>query len=102
MPGPMDTLLLKDYAPASSLVVARTPVAKARYPVIDAHTHSWMSEMKTPADVDAWVRRSVEENAGGELEFQYHLDYGQPEANCLQINRTLGALGTPSARVAIY
>ncbi len=55
--GPMDTLLLKDYAPASSLVVPRTPVAKARFPVIDVHTHSSMNQMKTPADVEAWVRR---------------------------------------------
>jgi predicted TIM-barrel fold metal-dependent hydrolase len=55
--GPMDSLLLKDYTPASSLVVPRTPVAKARYPVIDVHTHSSMNRMKTSADVDAWVRR---------------------------------------------
>jgi uroporphyrinogen-III decarboxylase len=55
-----------------------------------------------PADVDAWVRRGIEENAGGELEFQYHLDYGQPEANCLQINRTLAAMGMGSERVTIY
>ncbi|MBI4660286.1 MAG: amidohydrolase family protein, partial [Verrucomicrobia bacterium] len=55
--GPMDTLLLKDYTPASSLVVPRTPVAKARYPVIDVHSHSSMNRIKTPADVEAWVRR---------------------------------------------
>jgi predicted TIM-barrel fold metal-dependent hydrolase len=56
-PGPMDALLVKDYAPASSLVVPRTPVAKARYPVIDVHSHSSMNRMKTPADVEAWIRR---------------------------------------------
>ena len=56
----------------------------------------------TPAEVDAWVRRSVEENGGGELEFQYHLDYAQPEANCLQIHRTLEALGMPRPRVEVY
>ncbi len=44
-PGPMDTLLLKDYAPASSLVVPRTQVAKARYSVIDVHTHSSMNRI---------------------------------------------------------
>jgi len=54
--GPMDSILLKDYAPASSLVVPETRVPKARLPVIDVHTHSSMSNIKTPADVAAWVR----------------------------------------------
>jgi predicted TIM-barrel fold metal-dependent hydrolase len=53
----MDNLLLKDYAPSSSLIVPQTHLPKARYPVIDAHTHSSMNRMKTSADVDAWVRR---------------------------------------------
>jgi len=30
--GPMDSLLLKDYAPASSLVVPETRIARPRYP----------------------------------------------------------------------
>ena len=33
--GPMDELRVKDYAPASSLVVAKTHVPKARFAVID-------------------------------------------------------------------
>ncbi len=53
--GPMDSLLVKDYKPASSLVVPVTKVEKAKFPVIDVHTHTDMSEIKTPADVDAWV-----------------------------------------------
>ncbi len=53
--GPMDSVLLKDYQPESSLVLPRTEVAKARFPVIDVHTHSGMSHIKTAADVDAWV-----------------------------------------------
>ena len=55
-PGPMDSILLKDYAPASSLSVPETFVPRARFPVIDVHTHSSMSDIKTPEDVDAWVR----------------------------------------------
>jgi len=55
--GPMDTLLLKDYAPASSLVVPQTLVAKARYPAIDVHSHSSMNGIHSPAGVEAWVRR---------------------------------------------
>jgi predicted TIM-barrel fold metal-dependent hydrolase len=55
-PGPMDTVLLKDYRPESSLVVPETRVDKARFPVIDVHTHTFMSNIRTPADVDEWVR----------------------------------------------
>lgn len=54
--GPMDSVLLKDYKPESSLVVPRTPITKARFPVIDVHTHSDMNRVKTPEDVDAWVK----------------------------------------------
>jgi predicted TIM-barrel fold metal-dependent hydrolase len=34
-----DTLLLKDFQPRSMLVVPETPVARARFPVVDVHTH---------------------------------------------------------------
>jgi len=54
--GPMDSILLKDYKPASSLVVPETMVPKAKYPVIDIHTHTFMNGIKTPEDVAAWVR----------------------------------------------
>lgn len=54
--GPMDSLLLKDYTPATSLVVPRSEIAKAKYPVIDAHSHSSMNGIKSRADVDDWLR----------------------------------------------
>ncbi len=54
--GPMDELRLKDYAPETSLVVPRSTIAKARFAVIDVHSHTGMSGIKTPADVDAWVK----------------------------------------------
>lgn len=54
--GPMDGILLKDYHPASSLVVPATAVNKARFPVIDVHAHSSMNDATTRAGVDAWVR----------------------------------------------
>jgi predicted TIM-barrel fold metal-dependent hydrolase len=56
VPGPMDSVLVKDYKPESSLVVPVSEIAKARFPVIDAHTHNWMSRIITPDDVEAWVR----------------------------------------------
>jgi predicted TIM-barrel fold metal-dependent hydrolase len=38
-PGADDTLLLKDFQPRSMLVVPETPVPRARFPVVDIHTH---------------------------------------------------------------
>ena len=55
-PGPMDSVLLKDYQPESSLVVPATRVDKARFPVIDVHSHTGQSRIKTAKDVDDWVR----------------------------------------------
>lgn len=56
----------------------------------------------TPGDVDGWIRRTVEENGAGRLEFQFHLDLGQPEANCLQFAKTLRELGIPVCREQVY
>ena len=55
-PGPMDSVLLKDYAPSSSLKVPETRVDKARYLAIDVHTHTSQSRIRTAADVAAWVK----------------------------------------------
>src|SRR6266487_2491021 len=52
-PGPMDTILLKDYAPKSSVVSTVTFIPKARYPVIDAHSHNYA---KTPEEVMDWIK----------------------------------------------
>jgi hypothetical protein len=51
--GPMDAVLLKDYAPDSSLKVPETQPAKARFPVIDVHAHVYA---ETPQEVAEWVR----------------------------------------------
>lgn len=55
-----------------------------------------------PADVDRWVRQTLEENEGGPLEFQFHLDLGQREEVSLQIVRTLRELGHPCPREVVY
>lgn len=52
-PGPMDSILLKDYAPKTSVVVPETKVAKAKYPAIDMHAHI---NARSAADVAAWVK----------------------------------------------
>lgn len=59
--GPMDKILLKDYQPDSSLVVPVTNLVKARFPVIDAHSHPYTF---TPDGVKRWVE--VMDRAGVE------------------------------------
>ena len=51
--GPINALLLKGYHPDSSLVAPVTDAVKARFEVIDAHSHTYA---KTPAEVARWVR----------------------------------------------
>ena len=53
MSGPMDSILLKDYAPGSSLVVPETKVAKAQFPAIDVHAHVYA---ETKEEVTDWVK----------------------------------------------
>ena len=60
--GPMDSILLKDYEPESSLVVPRTEISRAKFPVIDVHTHTSQAQIKTKEDVTAWVRVMDREN----------------------------------------
>jgi uncharacterized protein len=48
-----DNLLLKDYRPKSIYRVPETRIAKAKYPVIDCHTHPYA---RTSAEVDQWVK----------------------------------------------
>ncbi len=46
-------VLLKDYRPVSIHKIPVTKVAKARYPAIDAHTHTYA---KTAEEIDRWVK----------------------------------------------
>src|SRR5512140_1196886 len=54
--GPMDSILLKDYAPYCTLVTPETKLEKARFPTVDVHTHSMMNGIETADDVAAWVK----------------------------------------------
>jgi len=51
--GPMDSILLKDYAPSSSLVVPETKISKARVPAIDVHAHDYADTKEAVAE---WVK----------------------------------------------
>lgn len=59
-PGPMDSVLLKDWAPRSSVVAEETFIPTAMYPVIDVHVHSYYPERvegKEPEESLAkWVK----------------------------------------------
>lgn len=46
-PGPMDDVLLKDYAPRSTVVTEETFVPKAQYPVIDVHIHNYPARQES-------------------------------------------------------
>ncbi|GJM29071.1 MAG: hypothetical protein DHS20C17_17060 [Cyclobacteriaceae bacterium] len=50
--GPMDEILVKDYAPRSSVITNETLVSRASYPVIDSHAHI---ESRTPEQLKEWV-----------------------------------------------
>ena len=47
-----DQILLKDYRPRSIFRIPQTRVEKARYPIIDAHSHNYAAN---DADVQRWV-----------------------------------------------
>ena len=48
-----DQLLLKDFSPRSIYNVPQTHIERARFPVIDVHSHQYA---RTPAEVDRWVQ----------------------------------------------
>ncbi len=52
-PGPMDKILLKDYAPISSVVSSVTFIPRAKYLAIDVHTHV---VAQSPEEVSEWVK----------------------------------------------
>jgi predicted TIM-barrel fold metal-dependent hydrolase len=52
-----ETILLKDYRPKSIYKIPVTEIAKAKYPIIDMHSHPYA---KTPAEIDEWVRNMDE------------------------------------------
>ena len=50
--GP-DELLLKDYHPKSIYQIPQTSVTRAKFPIIDMHTHVYA---KTPTQIAAWIK----------------------------------------------
>ncbi|HEY6373685.1 MAG TPA: amidohydrolase family protein [Candidatus Sulfotelmatobacter sp.] len=52
-----ESLLLKDYRPQSIHKIPVTKIAKAKFPIIDMHSHPYA---KTAAEIDEWVRNMDE------------------------------------------
>jgi uncharacterized protein len=55
--GSPETILLKDYRPKSIYKIPVTEIPKAKYPIIDMHSHPYA---KTAAEIDEWVRNMDE------------------------------------------
>ena len=53
VPANPNTLLLKDYRPRSLYKVPVTHIEKAKFPIIDMHSHPYA---KTDAEIAAWLR----------------------------------------------
>ena len=51
--GITETLLLNDFRPVNVNNIPQTFVEKAKYPVIDMHSHDYIAGAE---DVDAWVK----------------------------------------------
>lgn len=64
----VDNLKLKDYRPVSIYKVPQTKIERAKFPVIDFHSHDYP---KSDAEVDAWVKRMDELNVSKTLILSY-------------------------------
>ncbi|HTS36797.1 MAG TPA: amidohydrolase family protein [Candidatus Solibacter sp.] len=56
-PATPETLLLKNYRPQSIYKIPVTQIGKAKFPIIDMHSHPYA---KTPAEIDQWVKNMDE------------------------------------------
>src|SRR2546423_4506425 len=52
-----ETILLKDYRPKSLYKIPISEVPKAKFPIIDMHSHPYA---KTPEEIGEWVRNMDE------------------------------------------
>jgi predicted TIM-barrel fold metal-dependent hydrolase len=52
-----ETILFKDYRPKSIYKIPVTEIAKAKYPIIDMHSHPYA---KTPQQIEEWIKNMDE------------------------------------------
>ena len=77
-----------------------TSIARARTTVgpdvkIDVIPDTLLLTRGSSGDVAAWVEATLEENAGGPLEIQFHLEAGMPRNNAKAVFDTLARHGHP-------
>src|SRR5277367_2609317 len=60
-PASPETILLKDYRPQSIYKIPVTEIAKAKFPIIDMHSHPYA---KTAREIDEWVGNMDEVGVG--------------------------------------
>ncbi len=56
-PASPETILLKDYRPQSLYKIPVTEIPKAKFPIVDMHSHAYA---KTPEQIAEWVRNMDE------------------------------------------
>jgi uncharacterized protein len=56
-PTSPDTILLKDYRPKSIYKIPVTQIDKAKFPIIDMHSHPYA---KTPQQIEEWIKNMDE------------------------------------------
>ncbi len=64
----INNLKLKDYQPVSIYKVPQTKIVKAKFPIIDFHSHDYP---KSDVEVDNWVKRMDEANISKTLILSY-------------------------------
>jgi hypothetical protein len=64
----VENLTLKNFKPVSIYKIPQTKVAKAKFSVIDFHSHDYP---KTDAEVDAWVKRMDQLNISKTMILSY-------------------------------
>jgi len=69
----VDDLRLKDYRPVSIYKTKETKVERAKYPVIDFHSHDYP---KSDAEVDEWVKTMDEANIAKTIILSYSTGSG--------------------------
>ncbi|HSW46310.1 MAG TPA: uroporphyrinogen decarboxylase family protein [Phycisphaerae bacterium] len=95
----VDNLAILNFGSGTSVRKMRELFGRMR---IDLTPDVKMLTYGSPAEIDAWVRRTIDENDGGPLEIQNHIDVAQPEGNTRQMIETLRAMGVACEREQVY
>ncbi len=71
----IENLKLKDFRPVSLFNTPKAAISKARYPVIDMHTHAWQKD----TDIGEWVKRMDDSNVQKSIVMSFETGAGFDE-----------------------